>query len=295
MADFLVDTILPTQEVHLIGGPSGSGKSTWLLQFIESWRAGKPLLGYPSHPEPFVYLSADRSDRSVRRIFERLKLTPEDFRFETAMSISSQSLILVLNELRRRHPDTTVFFIEGFQSFTPQHKMNDYGIVANFLTTLLRYCTEHKITIFGVCHATKTKKDEGYENPRQRLNGSVAWAAYSETIIFIEPANPSDPNDSSRRVMVLPRNAAEKSYLMEFKNGRLIEKTKALTAAQRLEAWVTLASCEQDYRTEEILVATLIPRSTLAVELSAAVQKRWLILVKQGLYRKPSSTTQADA
>lgn len=293
MSDYLVDSILPAQEIHLIAGPSGAGKSTWLLQFIEQWRQGKPFLGYASHPQPFVYISADRSERSVQRIFERLKLRPEDFSVETASTIASRDLFSVLLMLRKRHPSAKVFFIEGFQSF--QHKMNDYDLVAAFLTKLLRYCVQEDITIIGVCHATKTKKDEAYENPRQKINGSVAWAAYSETVVFIEPAVPGDPTNTERRIMILPRNAAERAYLMGFKNGMLVEKTKPLTSWERMLKWIDSLQPGQHITTEEIMVATQTPRSTLALDLNKATAAKLLAQVKTGVYRRVNTEQETDA
>lgn len=35
--EFIIDSILPKYELHLIGGPPGAGKTTWLFQFIEDW------------------------------------------------------------------------------------------------------------------------------------------------------------------------------------------------------------------------------------------------------------------
>ncbi len=288
MNEFLVDSVLPTNEIHLVAGPSGAGKTTWLLQFIEGWRQEHPFFGHISHGSPFIYLSADRSERSVLRTFARLRIDPDNFNIETASTITSHDMLAILKQMREKHPDFRVIFIEGFQSFTPQHKMNDYGTVATFLTKLLTYCVQHDITIVGVCHATKTKKDETYENPRQKINGSVAWAAYSDTIIFIEPADPSDPNNHARRILLLPRNAAERMYMMEFKDGILTEKTKPQTSWDRMIAWINTLDEAQQVTTEQIMVATHTPRSTLALDISKACGQRLLKQIKIGVYRKVS-------
>ncbi len=289
MNEFLVDSVLPTNEIHLIAGPSGAGKTTWLLQFIEGWRQDFAFFGHESHSSPFVYLSADRSERSVLRTFSRLRIDPDNFHIETASSIASQDLFTVIKQLREKYDDLRVVFIEGFQSFTPGHKMNDYGVVATFLTKLLKYAVTHNLTIVGVCHATKTKKDETYENPRQKINGSVAWAAYSDTIIFIEPADAADVNNQSRKIMLLPRNAAERMYMMEFKDGVLKEKTKPLTSWDRFCLWVNELKPDQQVTTEQIMVATNTPRSTLAVDLKRAVDLKMLTQVRAGIYRCPNS------
>src|SRR4030095_5534108 len=61
-------------------------------------------------------------------------------------------------------------------------------------------------------------------NPRQRIAGSVAWAAYSETILLLEPIKPENSNDHRRTLWVLPRNAAEFTMDYTFNDkGQLVE------------------------------------------------------------------------
>src|SRR4030095_11825091 len=85
-------------------------------------------------------------------------------------------------------------------------------------------CEQYNTTIIGILHSTKTKENERYLNPRQRIAGSVAWAAYSETILLLEPIKPENSNDHRRTLWVLPRNAAEFTVDYTFnENGQLVE------------------------------------------------------------------------
>jgi hypothetical protein len=75
-----------------------------------------------------------------------------------------------------------------------------------------------------VLHCAKTKENERYLNPRQRISGSVAWAAFSETIFLLEPIKPDNPHDDRSTLTVLPRNA--KKFVKDFTfndRGQLIE------------------------------------------------------------------------
>ena len=76
--EFLIDGILPANEVHLLGVSSGSGKTTFTFQvFLAQWQKGEPLFGHQSNPVPYVYVSLDRSRSSVTRTLERLGLVEE--------------------------------------------------------------------------------------------------------------------------------------------------------------------------------------------------------------------------
>lgn len=73
--EFLIDEIMPANEVHLICGASGSGKTTWTFQeFLAEWQAGRSVSGHASHPVPYVYIALDRTRASVTRTLERLEL-----------------------------------------------------------------------------------------------------------------------------------------------------------------------------------------------------------------------------
>jgi hypothetical protein len=92
---------------------------------------------------------------------------------------------------------------------------NDYRSVADFLANLTSLCVREDITIIGVMHSPKMKEDEAYGNPRQRISGSVAWAAYCETVVLVEPVSPDDPN-SPRRLLILPRNISAVEKTLKF-------------------------------------------------------------------------------
>jgi|SRR5581483_3552444 len=295
-SEYLVDAVFPTQEVHLVAGPSGAGKSTWLIKFIDNWRQGQPFFQHASHPKPFVYLSIDRSEKSVLRIFERLQIDPKNFRIEVLKKGTRKSHVLsVLQALLKKYPDTKVFFIEGFQSKTPDGKINDYSVVANYLTSLQEFCEDNDVTIIGVAHATKTTADDRYNNPRQRILGTVAWAGYTETIILIEPFDAENPQDSTRVVMILPRNAPERMYQAEFKNGMLVEKAKPVPPHEKFENWYKEHATDTEITTEEIIAKTGLPRRTAADLIKHAVDFGQLEQIKKGVYRKLAAWERADA
>src|SRR5437868_2371834 len=142
MPEYLVDQILPHQEVHLIGGPSGSGKSTWALQtLVTEWQRGLDVLGHRSHPVPWVYVSGDRSYDSVLRTLARLHIKPDHLRTYSAVDHQVFDLAVVLRECRKLDPTPQLILCEGIASLMPKDASpNGYRDVAEYLTTLTAIC-----------------------------------------------------------------------------------------------------------------------------------------------------------
>lgn len=216
--EFIVDDILPAREVHIIGGPSGSGKSSLVFQLlIEQIRQGLPVFGHPSISIPMCYVSCDRSDASIKRTLKRLNI-PNPIPILNARSITT-SMETVIQRSRDLVPGCKLIFIEAIIRFVPEGKMNDYKIVSDYLTYLGLLCEKYDVTLVAITHAPKTHENEHYANPRQRLSGSVAWGAFTETVILIEP----DGEEDGRLISVLPRNGEEMTYTYAFEKGILKE------------------------------------------------------------------------
>lgn len=296
--EMLIDDILPAREIHLVAGPSGAGKTTWLIKMIDQWRQGQSIFMHASHPKPFMYLSLDRSQAGVRRIFDRLKIDHKNFRLFVPKANSNNqklSLAQLLRGLIEHNPDVRVFFVEGFQSRTPDGKMNDYKVVAHFLLELQQICEQYNVTIVGVAHASKAKQDEKYLNPRERVNGTVAWAAYSETIIVIEPEDPDDPQNVNRRVMILPRNAREQVFLMENKDGTLVEKTSVQNPViqsnfAKVLTWLAEQPLDRIFTVANICTETGIVIGSIHLELGKLQQHHAIEQTKRGTYKVKKNT-----
>jgi hypothetical protein len=120
-------------------------------------------------------------------------------------------------------PETRVLFIEAFGLLMPERNSNDYNGVANLLTQTTRTCQARNITIIGTVHATKSRARDLIFNPRERILGSVAWGGFCETVIFIEPVEPTNVSNVARRVLILPRNAQNIELDLAFDDrGRLV-------------------------------------------------------------------------
>lgn len=289
-ADWIVEEILPAREIHLIGGPSGGGKTTWLLQMIMAWIESKPIFGYPSHPKDFAYISCDRSEAGARRTFERVHIPP-NFPFVSGIELGLNSVESIADYVCKRAPTIRVLFVEGFAALAPASKSShDYSATARWLSSTMKLSSSRDLTFFGSVHSPKMREKERYANPRQRILSSVAWAAFTETIILVELVNEEDEN-SLRRITLLPRNVPAQSFEMAFKDGLLVPATP-----QQLDSVSAMLMGQYigRFRPDDIFTTAQaveygetknLSKSTVMRWLQAAVECQILYKIGHGRYR----------
>lgn len=211
-SEFLIEGILPAHEVHLFGGSSGSGKTTLLFQILSDWQRGNDVLGHKSFPVPYAYLSLDRSRSSVQRTLQRIQLDDQIDRIVTREKFPGVINPKIMFDIGlSAYPDSQAFFVEGYQTLAGD-RGNSYAPVAHLLTTSAMICASRKLTLLGVAHASKLKQDERWQNSREVILGSVAWSAYSDTIIVL------DNNEETKVVTcrIMPRNAPSEQHEFMF-------------------------------------------------------------------------------
>jgi hypothetical protein len=214
---FLIDTIMPTNEVHLMAGPSGAGKSRWLFDTLMDWQQGKPILGLATHPCKWVYVASDRSLASVNRTLTSMSIpianVPTIPAWDRQMSLNQ-----ILDAIKTHGAELAI--IESFGSFVEPPANGN--CVKSFLASVAAHARGSNLTIWGVVESPKMKPYERYENPRQRVSGAASWGHFSETIFLIEPADAKNQN-GDRKLFVCPRNAPtiEKDGAFDA-NGHLI-------------------------------------------------------------------------
>jgi RecA-family ATPase len=292
--EYIVADILPRYEVHLIGGPSGAGKTTLMFQLIEDWAQSKSVFGHDSFPTPFIYIPCDRSEDSTLRTMDRMGVTidvPIYSLVDNNVPANIDTIVRCAQEQLHVKSGTPItIFIDAFGTLVPGGKINDYATVGSWLREVNRKCKREKITIIGMGHSTKTKEGEKFDNPRQRFLGSVAWGGFVDTMIFIEPENADDPTNTSRRILVLPRNSSELCLHYHFdKTGRLVDGEME-DVEFLLEAEIAKLEPSTPHPTEYFLeLATVlnVPKRTCERWLSKAVDAGILERVKKGVYRRP--------
>jgi AAA domain len=304
--EWLVEQILPAGEFHVIGGPSGGGKTTLIMQLVTDWTAGRPVFGYSSYPRPFVYVSLDRGEKSLRRTLRRCGIDPDTFPYVCPLSTTKPVLgfqDLVEHFIKPRFPEVIaaggVIIIEGVTTLMPgAGKANDYTATFKFFSYLSAFCSETGISIIGVMHSPKMRESERYLNPRQRLMHSVAIGAIAETIILSEPSFES-PIKLDRIVTVLPRNAPEQEFRMRLdENGMHQPATepeivKAMgedaQASELLDLWLTPKPVGYEFKSGELVDEMKllgVSRRTVFNWLPQAEADGRIESIKHGYWRK---------
>jgi len=221
---FLIETLLPACELSLMAGPSGAGKSRWLFDNILRWQKGEEILGHRSFPVPWLYVSSDRSEASVKRTFEDMGIDPNEVPLLPAWDMELE-FNGILDEIQKRRPGLAV--IESFGSFVDPPANGK--CVKQHIQRSARFMRRTGTTIWGVMESPKLKPFERYENPRQRISGAAAWGHFSETIFLLEPSNPKLPQDPGRTLYICPRNGAGLSLDMVFDSKGHINYSKLNT------------------------------------------------------------------
>jgi hypothetical protein len=288
---YLIDDIAPSREVHLIGGPSGGGKSTWIFQFLIEWSAGRPIYGHASHPVPYVYISTDRGKDSILRTLERLRINPAHIEFVSTITLDLDTVEAIIQRVHLKVPNVRVLFIEGMTGLMPESKGKSsdggFGHASKFLRHLNKLCSELDITIFAVVHSPKSKEDARYLSPRDRVMGSSAWAAYTETLFLIEPVHADTP--SLRNLIIIPRNAPQETHQLEFNDtGRLVESNAEITDTI-IEAFLGTIPYGQTFTTEQFTTAMKragLSTATITRRLKELTENVVLAKVRQGIYSR---------
>lgn len=274
---WLVDSIIPANEFHIIAGPSGAGKTTWAAQFLKSWQQGEAVFGHRSYPIPFVYVACDRGAADIEETLTRVGIDLDSGEFPYYSLLDSDLPINSIGELlsfvRKAIPEVKVLVIDGLAMLAPggSHSM-DYVSVSKFVRGLSRLCHKEEITLIAIMHSPKTKEKDRYSNPRQRILGSVAWAAISNCVILIEP-DEENPTGSLRKLYLLPRNAPEEVFDMQLDKDGLLVPAKSVAAGESMDLWLELQEATSSGRT---FTTSEVIEAGDGVGLSERAVKYWL-------------------
>lgn len=195
--DDIIAGILPRGTVNILAGGSGGGKTTILAEFCARILAERPICGHATHRPPggIFYLAADRVWDTDHAIWFRkagcppiphLSLAEEDI--PSYLYDWKQVENLWRYCMGRLHPDPNSLLI--VDPMTPMFVAGDINNQRHVATTLLwmnRWAQTHDLTILATAYQGKQKNDpkEGYRRQIDKIAGSMAFAGYSHTQMYI--------------------------------------------------------------------------------------------------------------
>ena len=305
--EFLIDGILPANEVHLIGGASGTGKSRFLLQHVLApFIKNDPVLGHAVHPVPYAYVSLDRSYPSLLRTLESLDLLGRIENVVTMDELANDEISVpnIIKKTLSLYPKAKFIVIEGFQLIGGDDSKAGYNRIGKALRQATILCNKHKITILGVCHSPKLKENEAFQNEREYILGSTGWASYSDSIIYLS----RNKKTATISIHVMPRNEKSEVFETRFIEGGKLEfvepaqenKSEVLTAylvafpkGEVLKRGEVLSWAKENLSIEKSMVDNVLRSLTVngVLEKSTTLQGTYLRTERPHLEVKKSSDT----
>ena len=282
---FIIDKILPEGEFHVMSGTSGVGKSTLLLPVLSAIQNGEPVWGFSTVATPLVYLMCDSSSTSLERKLQRIGLTDwkvpayalEDLRKQPFDLIPSTIEIWDLPNL---FPWAKLFVIEAYGWFYTEQAgsgSGDYTDKMRFWSRVRDKFNSKNLTILGTTHTAKFKKNEGYENIRDKPLGSVAQPAAASTVMSLE-----DNGGLGRVLKISPRDY--KPLTIDFgvdANGVLqylgiAEETDKEKQVQEQTSIRMFDAKLASYKDGEVIHASVIKGWYMAMNVGKSTAYRWL-------------------
>jgi hypothetical protein len=289
---YIIADLFPVRRVHLLVGPSGAGKTRWLFPMISDWLASKQIFERNSYPLPCGYLACDRPAEAAKETLSALALpnmSPDNFPIKSMMDLDKEFHYDCLPTMFSPH--VRVIFVEALAALLPNGKINDYHSVLKFFKALYKICTRSNLTIIGSVHQPKMREDESFSHPRDKVLGSVAWAACSDTVILIEPDNPRNTQSTRRRMTVLPRNESHFEYTLDFNDlGHLLPiGGDAASYAFLMEQELTKLSFDDSIETASIHewgAKHAIPRRTVEFWIKSQLELGTIERIRKGVYKR---------
>lgn len=290
-AEFIVDTIFPKRELHIIGGPAHGGKTTLLYQIMYDLSNGYNIFGYPSQPVPSCLISCVHSANACRQIMEQMGISfplysfvdnafegeTQDKKIDKMQQVCDAAMSLV--------PNVEMIFLDGIMRLF-DGSITDNSGVGKFLSHVVRKLQEYNLTSLATGRAAKPKEATNGFRSIDRFLGATAWTEYSSTFIAIESESGAGIADLRRKVTLQPKRAPVSFHHFKFgPEGRLIEATTDDPQPERIELLLQILEFNRD---REWTRAELIEEGKNN-EIPVATCDRYIkVLVKQNRLRKTS-------
>ena len=190
------------------------------------WEQGLPIMGNASHPVPWAYVVGDRLLEEAHDTMRGMGIPIAAVRMIPAFGKDNKDLNRIIFAAQELDPLPELLVIEGFGDLVdmPGHRRQ----VRDFVSEVSSWCQSPRdfpngLTILGVMESPKTKPNERYKDPRQRISGCAAWGYHSSTVFIIESEKPDALGHSQRVISVSMKNSLSFARQGDFdSNGRLV-------------------------------------------------------------------------
>lgn len=224
-----IPSIIPFGSICMLAGATGVGKTAMTAEWCARWRDGRTICHKSTtKPTKIAIITGDRRWRDHQQWFDKVgfgdiphySLRDDAFinwdgafasRAATQRTLERALDILQLPPGSLLIVDPIALFICG--------NVNDYKTAAIGIGSLDKVLKPRQLTVLGMAHMGKQKNDpEGqYTRPQDRILGSTALLAYSDTPIYLLGPETGDP-EGEFELGWTPHHAPAESFL--FRRGK---------------------------------------------------------------------------
>ena len=291
MREFLIDHLMPANEVSLFYGPPGVGKTNLICQWVTLMLDNKSLLdAYQAKPNlSIAYVAYDRSESSVCEMLTKHNLV-DRIAWKSFRDVSkpySEFEERPINHLKPLFPTADLIIIDGLGFTIPKGKNNDYQAVGNYI----RYCgtlaQQGQFTMLGILHSPKERAKDRILNPRQQSHGSTAWAGTTECQIYMSFIDPTDPANPTRMLWVMPHTSNALQVPLQFNKQGFLIPWETLKEDDIRDIWFKQLPKEFK-RSEAVDIAEKLNQSPSVIDrwLKYCLNIGYLRQPKYGIYQK---------
>ena len=293
---YIVDQILPTNQIHLIFGPESTDKTVLLLQILRDWLRRDKIFDRESYPTRYCWVSCEQNTSAVQSHMHALGINPSTTFHYSLLEVDRPSAdhcnlnidtAVLMAQRQSQSQSHLVLFIDGLHALC-EGRIICTRDVTKFLDRVHYLMRRYHLTILATVASPKTRPEDSTTPPGERFLGSGSWASMSRTKILIEPIDPMDPMHAGRKVIIMPPNNKAQILRYERHEDGLILMAQGDTPQCPLDDWLDMQPSDQ-------LVSTInIQTAGQTLELSRATIYRWidqklesnrLDRVSKGLYK----------
>lgn len=259
-----------------MAGASGSGKTIMMAEWFARWRAGRSICGHPTHPPTeLCYLAADRDWSTYARVFAHVGFSEvkryvlaEDPDFDPRSWKRTEAFKFLDRCITKLNPlPGALVVIDPVAPLFVQGKTNDnwdVAISSHYFRVIARRLN---ITIICMANVSKQKPDDTYVRPQDRIAGSGAFVAYSDTQIYLER-----DKEGILTLGWVPRCSKHEEFRFQFDEltGLFRPYLEALTLPEQAARLLTLIPDHGDIVSPELV------RQAVQHGLSRPTVFRWL-------------------
>lgn len=227
MANYAIQSIIPTNEVSVLSGSSGAGKTTLLFSLLKSIQNGEAdWLGHGiNYPLRVGLIAADRSIESYHELASRLDVDLNQLQVKSLVDdmtidvfrLERDSLPLLKGMMQSFTNSPNLIIVDPFAIFLGVD-LNNYQKVAPRLIMLGRMCKQLGVTMLCTHHASKARSDFQFMRPQDRINGSGALLGFTSTQLFLSA--PEEIKKPYAELTLVPHNAPPEAIkLIRATNG----------------------------------------------------------------------------